>query len=441
MKRLAAFAVRLFVVVAVVWSPVQAAPDSFADLADRVLPSVVNVATLPQGPRSEPRALGSGFVVAERGLIVTNNHVVDGATNLVVTFGDELQYDVEIRGLDVETDLAVLEIVDPDRRFPTLRFGDSKSARVGDWVLAIGNPFGVGSSVSAGIISGQSRDIGAGLYDKFIQTDAAINRGNSGGPLFDKRGRVIGVNTVIFSQTGGSVGVGFAIPSEIAEPVIEQLIEKGKTTRGYLGAYLEDVNPGTRDDLGLARNEGALVTGIAVTNGPADLAGLQAGDVILKFNGKAVRGRGQLSRLIASAPIGDPVDVEIVREGQRLSVDVTLASREESLAQGPAPSTDELMQQGGMKLAGLTLQNVSAELAEAYRVDPTSEGVLVTGVSHHLTGSILQPGDLILEVGWDEAESVEAMSDHLNDLRKARSGPVKILVKRGDRLFYETLRP
>ena len=441
MKRFAVFAVRLVLVVSLVWSPAQAAPDSFADLADRVLPSVVNVATLPQGPRSEPRALGSGFVVAERGLIVTNNHVVEGATNLVVTFGDELQYDVQVRGLDVETDLAVLEIVDPDRKFTALRFGDSKSARVGDWVLAIGNPFGVGSSVSAGIISGQSRDIGAGLYDKFIQTDAAINRGNSGGPLFDRRGRVIGVNTVIFSQTGGSVGVGFAIPSEIAQPVVKQLIDNGRTTRGYLGAFLEDVDPGTRDDRGLARNEGALVTGIAVSDGPAAQAGFQAGDIILSFDGQRVRGRGQLSRLIASTPVGEAVKVDGDRAGERVTLSGTLASREESLAMGPAPAEDPVLASGGLQLSGLPLNNGSTELAEVYRLDPKAEGVVVTGVSHHLTGSVLQPGDIILEVGWDEAESVEAMSDHLNDLRKARSGPVKILVKRGDRLFYETIRP
>lgn len=440
MQRTVFFAVRFLAVIVVALAPARAAPDSFAGLAERVLPAVVNVSTLPAGANAEPRALGSGFVIAEEGLLVTNYHVINGATDLIVTFGDDdATYEVSVRGKDLETDLAVLEIDDPDgRRFPTLRFGDSQRARVGDWVLAIGNPFGVGSSVSAGIISGQSRDIGAGLYDKFIQTDAAINRGNSGGPLFDERGRVIGVNTVIFSQTGGSVGVGFAIPSEIAEPVVSQLIENGRTTRGYLGAFLDDVNRATRDELGLNMKEGALITGIAVSDGPAATAGLQSGDIVLQFNGERVKGRRQLTRIIADAPIGEPVDVVVNRSGEEIELEVTLVVREErlsSLGTEPAPEA------GGMELSGLTLRTVSADLAQRYKLPPATEGVVVTGVSHHLTGSILRPGDVILEVGWNETRSVEDMSSHLSALREQRSGPVKVLVQRGDQLFYETIRP
>ncbi|MEM1409321.1 MAG: trypsin-like peptidase domain-containing protein [Pseudomonadota bacterium] len=445
MKRTAFLMIRFFAVVAIVWGQASATPQSFADLAERVLPSVVNVSTVPPGPRSQPRALGSGFVVDEAGIIVTNNHVIDGARALVVTFADDaqdgrdLQFAVRVRGRDVETDIAVLEILNPDRKFSALRFGDSTTARVGDWVLAIGNPFGVGSSVSAGIISGQSRDIGAGLYDKFIQTDAAINRGNSGGPLFDRRGRVIGVNTVILSQSGGSVGVGFAVPSEIAAPVVKQLVATGKTTRGYLGAFLEDVDSNKRTQLGLSARQGALVTGIAVTDGPAAAAGLQAGDVILAFDGERVRGRRQLTRIIADAPIGAPIDVVINRDGTRLNLQVTLVTREQRVALGSAQATSQ--EPGGMELSGLTLRNVSGDLVDRYNLPSDINGVVVTGVSHHLTGSVLQPGDVILELGWDQAGTVEKMSDHLNDLRKARSGPVKILVKRGDVLFYETLRP
>jgi serine protease Do len=413
------------------------AHDGFADLAERVLPSVVNVSALPPGGLrgAEPRALGSGFVIDRDGLIVTNNHVIDDASNLVVIFGDDRQYPVRVKGRDVETDLAVLEILEPDRRFPSLSFGNSNSARVGDWVLAIGNPFGLGSSVSAGIISGQSRDIGAGLYDKFIQTDAAINRGNSGGPLFDKRGRVIGVNTVIFTQTGGSVGVGFAIPSEIAEPVVEQLVEEGRTTRGYLGAFLDDVDPATRVKLGLGMREGALVTGIAVADGPAALAGLRTGDIILAFGGMDVAGRRELTQLIADAPIGRPIPMVVLRQGERERLNVTLVTRQQRIAM----VEDEPA--GDVEMAGLRLRTVSNDLAQRYDLPSNLRGVVVTGVSNHLTGSSLQPGDVILEIGWDTAETVEAMGSKLDQLRKARSGPVKILVRRGDRLFYETLKP
>ena len=436
-RAVALFAALFLAVSAVPASALASSPDGFADLVQRVLPAVVNVSTLPPGGdmTSEPRALGSGFVIDRRGYIVTNNHVVDNGSNLVVIFDDDTPYRVRVRGTDAETDLAVLEIIDPPRNFDALRFGDSEGARVGDWVVAIGNPFGLGSSVSAGIVSGQSRDIGAGLYDKFIQTDAAINRGNSGGPLFDSRGRVIGINTVIFSQSGGSVGVGFAVPAELAAPVVKQLIENGRTTRGYLGAFLDDVDGPTRQRLGLRRNMGALATGLAVNDGPAALAGLQTNDVILRFNGEDVTGRRNLTRLIADAPIGRAIPMVVNRQGQELRLSVTLVTREQrlaSLGQNAEPVVEN---------AGLQLRTVSTELAREYNLSADVEGVVVTGVSHHLTNHSLRPGDVILEIGWEEAETAEGMSARLNELRELRSGPVKILVQRGDRLFYETLLP
>ncbi|MEO1657320.1 MAG: trypsin-like peptidase domain-containing protein [Pseudomonadota bacterium] len=440
MTRQFGFVLRLVAVVALVIAPTRAAavPDSFADLAENVLPSVVNVSAVAVGPgsaASEPVALGSGFVVDPRGLVVTNNHVIENARNVVVIFDDGSQYSVELLGRDVETDLALLRILEADRRFPALSFGDSDNARVGDWVLAIGNPFGLGSSVSAGIISGQSRDIGAGLYDQFIQTDAAINRGNSGGPLFDRRGKVIGVNTVIFSQTGGSVGVGFAIPSVLAEDVVDQLRRFGKTSRGYLGAFLADVDTATRDAMALEPGRGALVTGIAVMDGPAAASGMRTGDVILSFDGVDVSGRRELTQAIADAPIGEPVDVVIVREGRRTRLSVTLISREQRLASVTGPAQPEV------EMAGIRMQTVSSDVAERYHLPPDTEGVVVTSVSHHLSNSSLRPGDVILEIGWDQAQNVETVSNHLSRLRDARSGPVQILVKRGDKLFYETLRP
>jgi serine protease Do len=416
--------------------PAHAHPD-FVEIVEEVLPSVVNVSTRPEQGLSaggEPKALGSGFVVSSDGLVVTNHHVIDGERDIVVIFADGSQYPVTVRGTDVETDLALLKI-DADRRFEALSFGDSQSLRVGEWVLAIGNPFGLGSSVSAGIVSGQRRDIGAGLYDNFIQTDAAINKGNSGGPLFDGRGRVIGVNTVIFSQSGGSNGVGFAIPSQIAENVVRQLAAFGKTSRGYLGAFLDDVDPGTQVRLGLGPHHGALVTGIAFDDGPAARAGLQSGDVIIAFNGRRVRGRRDLTQQIADAPVGEPLPVLVNRGGKRQRVTVTLITREQRVAGLADPIEPEV------ELAGLELQTVSADVARRFDLPSGLQGVVVTGVAHHMGATSLRPGDVILEIGWDEAESVETIGAHLRRLRDSHTGPVQILVRRGDKLFYETLKP
>src|SRR5512134_1778265 len=314
----------------------RAVPDSFADLAARLLPSVVNVSTtqvvegntgieIPQLPpgspfeeffkefmeRGQPRqqqqrrratSLGSGFVYDNQGHIVTNNHVIQDADQVTVILHDETRLDAKVIGRDSKTDIAILK-VEPNARLVPVQFGDSDMARVGDWVLAIGNPFGFGGSVTAGIISARGRDIQAGPYDDFLQTDASINRGNSGGPTFNLNGEVIGINTAIYSPSGGSIGIGFAIPSLSAQPVIQQLIQHGQVRRGWLGVRIQAVTEEIADALGLKDAAGALVAGV-IPGGPAEKANIKDGDIILEFDGKPIGQMRRLPRLVADTEIG-----------------------------------------------------------------------------------------------------------------------------------------
>ena len=415
-------------------------PDGFADLVERVMPAVVNISTAQELPGvaaglpvgNESVSLGSGFIVDPSGIVVTNNHVIENADSITVTLENGDEYKAVVRGIDRETDLAVLQIEAEGVKFPYLRFGDSEKIRVGDWVVAIGQPFGLGGSVSAGIVSARNRDIDSGLYDDFIQTDAAINRGNSGGPLFTMDGRVIGVNTIIYSRTGGSVGVGFAIPGNLAERVVGQLIEFGETQRGYLGVLLEDVTDDDQKRLGLTNTRGALVVGIPAASGPAGLAGIKEDDVIVKFNKMTIRESRDLTRAVADTRVGSSVPVVVLREGQRISLEVTLARRETMTA----------MQSGTVETNGMTLEPASANIKTLYGLPDDIEGVVVTNVDQRNPISrSLRPGDVILEIGWDEVTDPASIESHLNRLRAARSGPVQILVRRGDRLFHAHITP
>ncbi|MEL6481195.1 MAG: Do family serine endopeptidase, partial [Pseudomonadota bacterium] len=342
----------------------QARPGSFADLAERLSPAVVNISTAqkveqaergeqqvpegtpfedlfrdffergrPQGPR-QVQSLGSGFVISAEGYVVTNNHVIEEADEITVNFADGSSLPAELVGTDPKTDIALLKI-EPTQPLEFVKFGDSEASRVGDWVLAIGNPFGLGGSVSAGIISARDRNINAGPYDDFIQTDAAINRGNSGGPLFNLDGEVIGVNTAIISPTGGSIGIGFAVPSAIAENVVAQLQEFGQTKRGWLGVRIQTVNDELAEALGLDRPQGALVADVT-SEGPAEEGGIEAGDVILKFDGKDISEMRDLPRIVAETAVGSTVRVVVFRKGKTQSVKVTLGLLEEQASVTPA---------------------------------------------------------------------------------------------------------
>lgn len=415
------------------------APDSFADLVDDVMPAVVNISTSQNIPQTgftapispEAVSLGSGFIIDPAGYVVTNGHVIDNADSIMVTLEDGTEYDAVLRGVDKETDLAVLKI-NAAKQLPFVQFGNSEKARVGEWVVAIGQPFGLGGSVSVGIISGRNRQISEKIYDDYVQTDAAINRGNSGGPLFGMNGRVIGVNTVIYSQTGGSVGVGFAVPATLANRITGQLIEFGETQRGYLGVLLEDISDDQLASLQLASKKGAVVIGVPSQSGPAGLAGIRENDVIIRFNGRKIDERRDLTRAVADTAVGATVPVVLIRGQRQMTVRVTMARRETQFA----------LRDDTVETAGLTLQSSTAETKALFGLPDETEGVVVTHVdARSPMVQSLRPGDVILEIGWDEVRDAAAIESQLNRLREARSGPVQILVKRDDRLFYAHITP
>jgi len=432
-----------------------AAPASFADLAEELTPAVVNISTAQRAAGVQPTgelaplqrkfsgravSLGSGFIVDPAGIVVTNNHVIDNADEIAVTLHDGREYKATVKGVDRETDIAVLQLDAPGVRFPSVTFGDSTKARVGDWVVAIGNPFGLGGTVTVGVISARNRDIDPDApFGSFIQTDAAINRGNSGGPLFDMNGGVIGINTAIYSQTGGSVGVGFAVPSELAGVVVEQLLAYGETRRGWLGVSIDEVSPQLAQEIGLDRPRGALVT-VVRPNGPAQAAGLQANDVIVEFNRRPVDNVRGLTRVVAETPVGATAPVVVLRGGKRVTLQVKLDRRESRIlaataGEGPLPA-------GALQGAGLTLQKPTRDVAEAFGLPAGVEGVVVTAVDPDSPAAVvLQPGDVILEIGWERITRPEAAVEKLEKLRNLNSGPVQIYVQRGDLLFYESLRP
>ncbi|MDJ0820596.1 MAG: Do family serine endopeptidase, partial [Paracoccaceae bacterium] len=397
-------------------------PESFADLAERISPSVVNITTsttvagrtgpqgiVPEGspfedffrefqdrngPDGRPRrssALGSGFVISEDGFIVTNNHVIDGADEVLIEFFSGEELPAEIIGKDPNTDIALLK-VESDEPLPFVSFGDSDTARVGDWVMAMGNPLGQGFSVSAGIVSARNRSL-SGSYDDYIQTDAAINRGNSGGPLFNMNGDVIGVNTAILSPNGGSIGIGFAMSSRVAENVIQQLRDFGETRRGWLGVRIQDVTDDLAEGLGLEEARGALVTD--VPEGPALDAGMEAGDVILSFDGIDVEDTRGLVRQVGNTAIGKEVRVLVFRDGETETLRVTLGRREDEERAVPAsinrddPVTREFM--------GLTVSNITDELREQLGLPESAEGLVVADVAEDSEAyeEGLRAGDLI----------------------------------------------
>ena len=404
------------------------APDSFADLAERLSPAVVNISTsqvldpgdmaIPGVPEDSPlndffdefmeqqqgvrpqrvQSLGSGFVIDPKGIVITNNHVIEGADKIEVTFIDGTTLPATVKGSDPKTDLAVLEVVS-DKPLPYVELGDSERIRVGDWVVAIGNPFGLGGSVTAGIVSALNRDIHAGNYDDFIQTDAAINRGNSGGPLFDMQGRVVGVNSAIISPSGASVGIGFAVPTSTVKPVVEQIMKYGETRRGWIGVRIQSVTPEIADSLGLGVARGALVAGVS-PDGPASAAGIKTGDIVLAFNGRTINAMRDLPRVVAEADIGATVDVQLFRDGETLTRKIEvgrLEDEEEKVAQS-APK-DEPVEKTTVVL-GLSLSALNDDLRSRFGVPAETEGVLVTDVDP-LGAAIekgVRPGDVIVEV-------------------------------------------
>lgn len=436
-------------------------PDSFADQVEQLSPAVVNISTttivsdgptmdMPQFPPGSPfeeffrnfgdnnrqrraASLGSGFIIDDAGIVVTNFHVIENAEEITVTLADETSFVAEVLGQDQKTDIAVLKIDPGDTDLTAVPFGNSDELRVGDWVLAIGNPFGLGGTVTAGIVSARGRDIGNGPYDDFIQTDASINRGNSGGPLFNTDGEVIGINTAIFSQSGGSVGIGFAISSNLAKRVTSQLAEYGTTRRGWLGVFIQEVTPDIADSLGLEESAGALVSSVN-DKSPAFAAGLEPGDVIISFDGKMIEKMRDLPRIVAETDIGTTVDVELVRNGRDMTVQVTLGELEkaelvgligeESQDKGPADSES-------FEKLGFTVENLTAALAEEFGLAPEAKGVIVTEVVEGgpAFAKGLAVGNIIKRFGQRRVEDTADLAKSVADTLEAGRAGVLLLVE------------
>jgi serine protease Do len=443
-------------------------PNSVAPVAEKLIDAVVNISTsqtlkgpegvpLPKVPKGAPfeeffedffnrkggrapsdrkvSSLGSGFVIdGKEGIVVTNNHVIDGADEIVVNFNDGSKLKVDkVLGKDTKTDLALLKVT-PKRPLPSVGFGSSTKMRVGDWVMAIGNPFGLGGSVTVGIISAKQRDINSGPYDDYLQTDAAINKGNSGGPLFNMDGEVIGVNTAIISPTGGSIGIGFAVPSDTALVVIDQLRQFGETRRGWLGVKIQTITDDIAEASGVKENSGALVA--SVTPGsPAAKAGIQDGDVILKFDGKDVTSMRGLPRLVAQTPIGKDVDVELLRKGQRLNLKVAVGrlaeeSEPAKTAAKEAPkgkggkgkdSGKSAPQPGRPSLIGLVLAPLNDELREKHGIGKDVKGVIVLEVdaASPMAEKGVKVGDVIVEVAYEAVTSLDDIAKSVDKVKKA----------------------
>ena len=448
------------------------APESFADLAEQISPSVVNITTtsvvaastggVPMVPPGSPfedffkdfmgpnggpngqggnapqrsEALGSGFVISNDGFIVTNNHVIEGADDIEVEFFGGKKLKAKLVGTDLKTDIAVLKVESPEA-LPFVAFGDSNKMRVGDWVLAMGNPLGQGFSVSSGIISARGRELN-GAYDDFLQTDAAINKGTSGGPLFNMDGQVIGVNTAILSPSGGSIGIGFSMSSNVVAHVVDQLKEFGETRRGWLGVRIQDVTTDVAEAMNLAAASGALITD--VPDGPAKDGGLQAGDVILSFNGATIKDVRSLTRTVADAPIGQEVPVLINRAGAEQTLQIKLGRRETDEASGPLPAAQKKTPAAPetAEVLGLTLVPLDAKAIKDLGLDATATGLAVTRVdqSSEAADKGVAPGDVIVEAGQQKVLQLSDLQDRVTEAKDAGRKSILLLIRRsGDPRF------
>ena len=440
------------------------APESFADLADRLLPAVVNVSTtqvvegsagieLPQLPpgspfeeffkefmeRNQPKqqqrrratSLGSGFFIDNAGHVVTNNHVIQDADEISVILHDDTRLEAKVIGRDAKTDIAVLK-VEPHGKLAPVKFGDSDNIRVGDWVVAIGNPFGFGGTVTAGIISARGRDINAGPYDDFLQTDASINRGNSGGPMFNLDGEVIGINTAIFSPSGGSVGIGFAIPSNSARGVIQQLIEHGQVRRGWLGVRIQSVTEEIADALGLKEAAGALVAGV-IPGGPAEKAKLKDGDVILEFDGKPIGQMRRLPRLVADTDVGKTVPIKVWRDGRALTMKVEVGALEEPEEKAEAKASGSRGSTSGEAVAalGIDIAAIDQRAREQFDLEADARGVVVTAVNPDGPAAEqgVRVGDRIVEVAQEPVSTPAQLAAKIKTAQSAGRKVVLLLVE------------
>jgi serine protease Do len=447
-------------------------PDSIADVAEKVIDAVVNISTsqkvearnspmpqLPNDPQLDelfrdffnrrgapgdpqnrersPRrvnSLGSGFIIDPSGIVVTNNHVISEADEITVILNDGTRLKAELIGKDQKTDLALLR-VKPDKPLKAVKFGESEKLRLGEWVIAIGNPFSLGGSVTAGIVSARNRDINSGPYDNYIQTDASINRGNSGGPLFNLDGEVVGINTAIISPSGGSIGIGFAVPAKTAVPVIDQLRQFGETRRGWLGVRIQQVTDEIAESLNIKPPRGALVAGVD-DKGPAKPSGIEPGDVIVKFDGKEIKEMRDLPRVVADTPVGKQTPVVVIRKGKEETKTVTLGRLEDGEKVAAAESKN-----GGVpdqnvvkKTLGIELANMSGDLRKRYNIKDTVNGVVITGIdaSSPAADKRLSPGDVIIEIAQEAVANTDDFQAKVDKLKKDGRKSALLLIAGAD---------
>lgn len=436
---------------------------SFADLVEQLSPSVVNISTTPKDENTEHHseflngttsdsdifssspsghvALGSGFILDEEGYILTNSHVIENASEITVILHDNTPLAAVLVGTDKKTDLALIK-VDTNRKLTPVKFGDSDKIRVGDWILAIGNPFGLGGSVTAGIISAKSRDIASGPYDNFIQTDASINQGSSGGPMFNLQGEVIGINTAIFSTTGGSMGIGFAIPANQAHFVIKQLKEHGKVTRGWIGIKIQPHADDIAKSLDLNEKQGIIISG--VTEGsPAKQAGIEAGDILLSVNNQPTGNTQSFSRLIAESPIGSEIEVSLWRNNQRLNKKIKILPMPEptaTLLRKETPTELSISTPNLLNFAelGIGLANIDEQILDKYQLSSTTKGLVVTDI---LPGSDaeakgLKRGSVIIKIDKKDVFNLEDANRYISDARLENHRPVLFSVLGADNSMY-----
>jgi len=435
-------------------------PD-FVNLAKELKPAVVNISTSQAGGGGQPsvpspfgeedpfsefwrrffgdprprgpfrqKSLGSGFIVDREGFILTNNHVVESGDKIIVRLSDEKEFQAKLVGRDARTDIAVIKI-ESDIDLPTVLLGNSDQLEVGEWVLAIGNPFGLEHSVTSGIVSAKGRNIGAGPYDNFIQTDASINPGNSGGPLINWKGEVIGINTAIFSRGGGNIGIGFAIPINLVKELLPQLKSKGKVTRGWLGVVIQRVTPAIAESLGMDKATGALVANVS-SDGPADQAGVEIGDVIIEFGGTRIKESNDLPIVVARAPVGKKVSVIVLRDGKEVELSVAIGELKEEEVFASAKGKGDL---------GLTVQKLTPQIAESLGLD-RAEGVVVTMVEPGSPADEagLRRGDVILEI---DRKSIRKPADYekaIINIKKKKGKGVLFLVRRGETTLFLALK-
>ena len=445
----------LFFIFILLCKPSLAVPESFADLVEKLSPSVVSIASttivdnnsqkqIPQFPEGSPfdeffkdyfdrdqqrsqrpmTGLGSGFIISDEGIVVTNNHVIEGADEITVILYDQTEFTAELLGRDPKADIAVLKINPGNNKLTSVNWGNSDEMRVGDWTIAIGNPLGLGGTVTAGILSAISRDLGSGPYVKFLQTDASINRGNSGGPLFNLDGKVIGINTAIVSQTGGSIGLGFAIPSNSAKKIVNQLKEFGKTKRGWLGVMIQPVTKDFAESLGLSSQKGAFVSNVN-PNGPSKKAGVESGDVILKFNDEEINKMSDLPRIVAEADVGSTASLEIWRKNKKINIEVVLGElpgevvTERNNNVNPADEYKKIMS------LGITIVN-------------NDSGIEVVSIEKE--DSNLQKGDIITEVNLEKVTDVDLFDKIVSKLENSGRSSVLLKILRDEDQIWITKR-